>query len=117
MSATLSTNTATKTSTVVDNDVVVVDSDSPSTLEERIVFILTVFPRLTPSMLQVGLGPHTPPRLWRPVVEDLIQKKVVKRDERGVTTPIGQYRTYTFLTLTKPEPLESMMARYRSIAQ
>lgn len=82
-------------------------------LKEKLVFTLTVFPRLTSSQLQVGIGPHIQPRIWRPVLEELIADGTVIREDLGITTPIGQYRTLTVLSLANPQPLELLMESYQ----
>jgi len=104
-------NTNTNTNTNEDSTEGLLSPEE--SLNEKIVFTLTMFPKLTPSMLQVGVGPHIPPRKWRPLVEKLILDGTIKRSELGVTTPIGQYRTYTVLSLTNPIPLQKLMERYR----
>jgi len=91
------------------------EAESDSALGEKIVFTLTLFPRLTPTMLQVGIGPHVPPRRWRPILERLVTEGKISREERGVTTPIGQYRTVTILSLSEPVPLEELMESYRQV--
>jgi hypothetical protein len=82
-------------------------------LEDKIIFILTAYPRLMPSMLHVGIGPHVSPRVWRPVLDQMIAKGIVICEQMGITTPIGQYRTITVLRLANPTPLESLVQSYQ----
>ncbi len=72
-------------------------------IRDKIVHVLTHFPVLSPSMLQVGIGPGTSPRYWRPELDKLIQEGKVLREEHGIEHPDGQYRTVTKLRLASEE--------------
>lgn len=82
--------------------------DAPNTLEsaqgiaEKIIHLLGIYPIISPSMLQVGLGPQIPPRIWRPVLEMLIVEGKVSRSEIVMPTPFQQHRSYTKLALQQP---------------
>jgi hypothetical protein len=77
------------------------DPSSPERLEDKIAFVLTIYPVLMPSMLHVGIGPNIRPQLWRPVLERMIADGKVVKEEKGITTHLGQYRTFTFLRLSE----------------
>lgn len=72
-----------------------------NSIRDRIIHLLGMYPILSPSMLQVGLGPNLPPKEWRPVLAEMLEDKTVTRLEIVAPTPFGQHRTYTQLSLTK----------------
>lgn len=75
-------------------------TDEPS-IRARIIHVLSLYPRLNHTMLQVGLGTSFPPRYWRPVLIKMIQEKVIKQEEEMRTGPTGRYNMYTFLSLAE----------------
>lgn len=64
---------------------------------ERIKKILSIYPRLSPSMLHTGLGPSTPAQLWKPILQQMVDEGLVKQE---ITTVGG--RSYTTLELANP---------------
>lgn len=73
-------------------------------IEKRIHLILSVYPKVSPSMLQVALGTSLPPAVWRPVLEKMITQGTVVRGSVAATTPHGRYQTYRTLELKgKPQ--------------
>jgi hypothetical protein len=90
------------------------EADMRALLSEKIVFILTIYPRLMPSMLQVGIGPHINSRRWKPLVDQLIKEGKVVREEIALYTPSGQYRSYGVLRLADHMPkLNDLMNLYQ----
>jgi hypothetical protein len=69
----------------------------------KILQVLTHFPVLSPSMLQVGIGPGISPRVWRPELDKLVQEGKILRQEKGIEDLSGQYRTIIQIQLA-PEP-------------
>ncbi len=85
----------------MSDDTVVVDTGN---IKEKIVHMLTIYPLISPTMLQGGLGPYVKPRDWKPLLEVLIQEGVVVRTQEEVFTPNDRFNTYTKLSLaSKPE--------------
>ena len=41
-------------------------------VRERIIALLTVYPILSPSMIQIGLGSSLPTFVWRPVFDRML---------------------------------------------
>lgn len=72
---------------------------------ERIVHVLRIYPRISPTMLQMGLGPHTKPELWRPTLNDLVEKGIVVQGTDSRMSPAGRYHQYQYLELS-PEHTE-----------
>lgn len=70
-------------------------------LRDKIIHVLSLYPYLSQTMLQVGIGPSIPPKVWKPLLERLITEKVVSREQFQADTPEGQTRTYTRICLTK----------------
>jgi hypothetical protein len=68
-------------------------------LADKIVHALTVWPVLSPSMLQVGIGTSVSPKLWHPILEQLIKDGVVKREEVRAKSPLGRDQVYIRLSL------------------
>lgn len=87
---------------------------SPEQTRQRIINILEIYPKLSPSMLQSGLGPHNKAANWRPILESLIQEGVVKRDQLSHHSELGRYRILVILSLSddyfeaKQKALEEM---------
>jgi hypothetical protein len=68
-------------------------------LENRILHVLTLYPRLMPTMLHTGIGPHVSPLKWRPMLEKLIVEGKVIRESVQTISPLGQNRAVTMLRL------------------
>ncbi len=68
-------------------------------IEDRILHLLTIFPKISPSMMQIGIGSALPPRWWKPVLEKLIKSGKVQMDHIVSTTSTGRTQTYTVLSL------------------
>lgn len=68
-------------------------------IRDKILHVLKHYPVLSPSMLQVGIGPSISPRAWHPVLDSLVQENIVQKSERGVEDPSGRYRSITLIQL------------------
>lgn len=82
-------------------------SESRMTAEEmislRILHTLSIYPKLSMSMLQIGVGTGFPPMLWHPVLEDLVTSGKVTKTQMQATHPVsGRDQTYTVIELTPP---------------
>jgi len=69
----------------------------------KILHILQVFPAISPSMLQIGIGSSLPAKLWRPILQQMIDDKTVKQDFCLFPTPSGRQTTYTIISLYNTE--------------
>lgn len=92
----------TRSTTPPDVDEVEVSEED---VERRILHILTVYPVISPTMLQSGLGPYMKPRVWRPVLQALIANGQVVEGQDSRQTPIGRYNSYAKLYLPGNEKL------------
>ena len=88
---------------VVSNVSNVSGSSRVDPLEARILEIFSVYPRISPTMLQSALGPSLSPELWRPILERLIREDLI--DHTAELPPVGSKRTraYTVLELRKTD--------------
>jgi hypothetical protein len=69
-------------------------------LKSRIINVLKNYPILSPSMLQLGIGPHIKSRIWKPVLEDLIKEGSLEREFISVPSERGGFRTICRLKLS-----------------
>ena len=67
-------------------------------LEQKILHVLDLFPKVSPSMLQTCLGSGVPASLWKPVLEGLIASGAVYRYERTVLSPKGRSQLQTIIS-------------------
>lgn len=77
-------------------------SSAQQAVEDKILHILKHFPILSPSMLQISLGSGIPTPMWRPILEDLIQRGSVYRYRKSVVTPTGRAQMQTMLSSLPP---------------
>lgn len=68
-------------------------------IEAKILHILAIYPVISPTMLQGGIGPYLKPATWRPVLKQLIEDGKVIESQESVTTPAGRYNNYAKLSL------------------
>jgi len=69
-------------------------------IRQRILHTLGIYPRLSPSMLQIGIGTGFPPALWHPVLERMVETGEVERSQTQATNPVSKRdQTYTILAL------------------
>lgn len=74
----------------------VFDKDEVKT---KIVHLLGIYPIISPTMLQSGLGPYIKPAVWRPALTELITEGRVLESQESLQTPAERYNTYTKLRL------------------
>lgn len=75
---------------------------SPNEQEEiqrKIIHLLRIYPVISPTMLQAGLGPSVKPDTWRPALDHLVSGGRVVEAQQSAQTPAGRYNTYTKLSL------------------
>lgn len=68
-------------------------------IEMKILHILRIYPLISPTMLQAGLGPSCKPAIWRPVLLALIEEGKVIEEHESLLTPTDRSNTYTKLSL------------------
>lgn len=76
-------------------------------IEEKILFMLGIYPIMTHTMLQIALGTDNRSSTWRPILNKLVDEGKVIIDEIPRKTPKGQHRSYTRIYLPLlPAPMQ-----------
>lgn len=75
----------------------------PDTIRNKILHILKIYPVISPTMLQGGLGPYMRPAQWRPVLASLVKKGKVVETQESLQTHAGRYNMYSKLSLPGTE--------------
>lgn len=70
-----------------------------SVIQERIIHVLTIYPRISPSMLQVGIGTAISPKLWHPIFNRLKAEGRIVESEYVARGPTGRDQTYKIVSL------------------
>lgn len=60
-----------------------------------ILSLLETYPYLGYTMIQVGIGPAKPPKLWKPILEQLVEEGVILKQTVPVTSGRGRDITRT----------------------
>ena len=74
-------------------------SQSEQWVVDKLTHVLSIYPKVSVSMLQVGIGTSVPPALWKPIMEKMINDGRIKRELRSAQTPEGRGQTYTIISL------------------
>ena len=69
-------------------------------IRNKILHVLKIYPRISMSMLQVGIGTAISPKMWHPIFDSL--KKEGKIDEKTVAAqgPSGRDQSHTIISLS-----------------
>lgn len=70
---------------------------------DRILHALEVFPFISQSMLHQAIGTSTSGKLWKPVLDELVEKGQVVITEHQAKSPTGRAQCYTVFHLAKNE--------------
>lgn len=84
----------------VDDDTLETYEAFRNGLRDKIVHTLTIWPYLSPSMLQVAIGTSVSSGLWHPILQKLIDDERVVRETFSAKSPAGRDQTYTVIRLT-----------------
>jgi hypothetical protein len=68
-------------------------------IRNKILHVLKIYPQLSPSMLQVGIGTAIPPKMWHPILEMLHNEGKVKTHTIGERSPTGRDQSYQIISL------------------
>lgn len=63
--------------------------------KEKIQHLLTVFPAISQSMLQTGIGTSQSPKLWRPILNQMIDDGEVVVTKVTATSPHDRHQVYS----------------------
>jgi len=70
-------------------------------VREKIRHVLLIYPKLSMSMLQVGIGTGVPPRFWHPVLEDMKKEGLITVETRSLSAPNGRDQIYKIVQLSQ----------------
>lgn len=83
-----------------------------SIIRARILHTLMIYPKISNSMLQVGIGTAIGPKMWHPVMAELKSDGIVQEVEQVAKGPTGRDQTYKILSLVVSRPdYEEVVAR------
>ncbi len=68
-------------------------------LREQLVHLLGIYPILSTTMIQSFLGAKVRPKVWKPVLEEMIKDGVLVREWVISENYFGQLRSYTCISL------------------
>lgn len=68
-------------------------------VEDRIISVLKVYPRISPSMLHIGIGSSMPTKIWRPVLEDMVSRGIISIDHIADLSAKGRSQSHTIISL------------------
>ena len=73
------------------------NQDNVQAVRERILHVFSIYPEISPSMLQISLNLKTV--IWRPIVDELVNEGLIKRSSIIAPTPTGRHQSYIVLKL------------------
>lgn len=68
---------------------------------DKILYVLSLYPGISPVMLQMGLSPNVKARLWKPIMYEMIEQGLVRQETILAWSPSGQRRGYIKLYTTE----------------
>lgn len=71
-----------------------------TTIQSKILYVLGLYPKLSRSMLQTGIGPAITPVIWGPVLDDMIARRLVQEVTVNVKGASGRANSPKILSLT-----------------
>lgn len=72
-----------------------------TTVQSKILYVLGLYPKLSRSMLQTGIGPAISPVIWGPVLDDMIGRRLVQEVTVNVKGASGRANSPKILSLTE----------------
>jgi S1-C subfamily serine protease len=74
-------------------------NDSEQLIADRMIATLTIYPQLSYSMLQVGIGTALPPKMWHPVLERLKKEGKIVEVHKPSRSPLMRDLVHRILML------------------
>jgi hypothetical protein len=88
-------------------------------MRRKILILLETYPYISRPMVQVGLGPATPPKLWDPVLSYMLTHGEVMERSMEIAGVDGRQMTKQIFHLPKfpfpPQTIEDANSIYREI--
>jgi hypothetical protein len=81
-----------------ESDFAVITSDL---IRDKILHTLKIYPRLSMSMLQVGIGTAISSKIWHPIFMQLKTEGRVKVEHTSARSPAGRDQTYQVISLVE----------------
>jgi hypothetical protein len=95
----------------MDSKEAVTEKSVSEQIRERIEYVLGIYPKLSRSMLQVGIGTSLHPSMWKPVLNDMIEDGTIIVKRRPSTNPQGRNLQHEILSLARqPDPVDEDVA-------
>lgn len=69
-------------------------------IRKQIVHVLTQYPGISSTMLQVGIGTSIPSKLWRPIYDAMIKAHQVIEIRDTVQMPSGRFQSLKHIRLS-----------------
>ena len=66
----------------------------PEQIRRKILHILRVYPLISPTMLQISMGPNIKAAEWHKVLNELEESGLVCHDQVTEPSPAGRYNTH-----------------------
>lgn len=73
--------------------------DTEKTIRDKIIHVLSIYPRISTSMLQIGVGTSLMPSLWKPILNQMMADGLVLEERKMFRTPSDRQQSYTILSL------------------
>ena len=72
-----------------------------STIRLKIIAVLKIYPKISPSMLQCGIGSSLPATLWRPVLQEMVDAAEVEINHEVHLSGNGRSTSYAIISLVE----------------
>lgn len=74
-------------------------NDMEQMIEDRILKVLEIYPKISPSMLQIGIGSSIPSAMWRPVFQKMLDKGTLIQDDIVALSSTERHQIYRVIRL------------------
>lgn len=75
------------------------DDETVTMMRARILKVLEIYPRLSPTMLHVGIGPQHKIGTWKPILDSLIKEGLVVQEDIVSLTSTDRHQSYRIISL------------------
>lgn len=88
--------------------------NTSTAIRDKLIFVLAVFPKLSSTMLQIGLGTSVSPSEWRPILASLIQEGIIVVDSVTYLSTVQRWQTYRIHRL-REDIFEAVRRQYNIV--
>lgn len=75
-------------------------------IRSKILHVLRIYPKVSMSMLQVGIGTAISPKMWHPIFQSLKKEGKIKEETVAAQGPTGRDQSFTIISL-QTDPVHS----------